>query len=70
MRDPHDSAPNDRLAAALIPNDRVAAALTRLCEREDLDASETAAVFAVALPDRVSLPRGSVPLLCSFAMAS
>ncbi len=48
----------------------LAAALARLCEREGLDASETAGVLAVALTWASSRPCDSTPLLRSFAMAS
>jgi hypothetical protein len=60
---PRHSAPD--LAPA-----ELAAALARLCEREAFDASETAAVLAVALTCATGLPRDPAPLLRSFAMAS
>ena len=48
----------------------LAAALARLCEREGLDASETAGVLAVALTWALGLPRDPTPLLRLFSMVS
>ena len=52
------------------PQTRLAATLARLCEREDLDRSETAAALAQALTRTPDLPRDPAPLLRSFATAS
>ncbi len=46
------------------------AALARLCEREGLDASETAGVLAVALRWAPSQPQDPTPLLRSYTMAA
>ncbi len=47
-----------------------AQAQRRLCEREGLDASETAGVLAVALTWASGLPRDPTPLLRSFSTVS
>jgi hypothetical protein len=44
--------------------------LARLCEREGLDASETAGVLCVALSWPPGLSRDPAPLLRSFLMAA
>ena len=51
------------------PQTRLAATLARLCERESLDRSQTAAVLAQALTRTPDLPRDPALLLRSFAMA-
>jgi hypothetical protein len=48
----------------------LAAALARLCEREGLDASETAGVLAMALTWPPSRPRDPMPLLRGLSQIS
>ncbi len=52
------------------PRARLAAALARLCEREGLDASETAGVLCVGLGRLAGLPRDPTPLLRTYSMAA